>query len=662
MSFLDEATIEGGLVNVTFGDAIASASETLSIDQAPTVQINLLDPSRDLIESNIWQQRSRLVLRDPVSGKRRTYILVQTDKQGAGRYTATFEQWEVYKLRQAKGYRKAYRSRIDRVTFAQSLCRESGVKFHAPEAGPAAPTTTTAKGSAGGRSGFGKGANVTVKGSPATVNQLAALTEALDEAVRLKASEKVLIGMVMAGTQESSWNRWAKNDVGHGHFGVFQQDPSIYSESGHWNVTQTAHEFLVGARTYDWKTDKPRTDTPATGSFMALMRGYTGATRTLGEVIEKRQGSGEDPHKTYDRWLAEATHTVAAFNSPGRTDTHTTLLRNDKFEFSRGQPGHPESSWDTLQTLASDVGFRCFMVDDTVWFVSDDWLFATAPLATLQEGDGIVNAITWTLDVGKARDECNADVTDLWVVAPGVAVRVEGEGPADGKWLLAEWTRDLLRPTASIKLVKPGATLPEPLGDQSGTGYKVPRYDSTNVERGDKTTLDQDPQTGTTLSARRIVVEALNNWYLHHRGECIYSGPNHPTIGLRWDGITNKRKTPDFPRYADCSSGSTWALWLAWLKYPNVVSDPNQNGWAYGSTRSMIPNGQVRTAANALPGDCVFYGGGVNATTHVAVMVATKGGKPWVISMGGPGGPSFEPYDYRSDIVGWRSYIQDTTV
>jgi hypothetical protein len=651
VSLLDDATIEGGLVNVQFGQAIQTATETLSIDQAPTVTITLIDPDRTLVESGLWQQRSRLVIKD------RTYILVQIEKQGASRLQVTFEQWEVYKLRQAKKYRKAFRSRIDRVTFAQSLCRESGVKFHAPEAGPAAPTVTTVRGSgSGAAAGFAKGAKVTVKGSPATANQLLALSQALDEAIRLKVSTETLIGVVMAGTQESSWNRWAKNDVGHGHFGIFQQDPTIYSQSGHWDPAQDVHEFLVGPRTWDWKTGKPVTDVPKAGSFMALMRGYTGANRTIGEVIEQTQRSGENPTTTYDKWRDEAEATVTAYNSPGRTNTHTALLRNDKMEFSRGQPGHPETSWDTLQGLATDIGFRCFMVGDTVWFVSDDWLFATPPIATLREGDGIANAITWTLDVGKSRDECDVDVNDLWVYSPGVAVQVEGEGPAEGKWLLAEWTRNLLRPTATVRLVKPGATLPEPVGDQSGNGYKAPRYGPGNTERATKTDQNTDPQTGTTFSARQMVTNALTNWYRNHRGQCVYTQGHE-----RWDGIVNKRKPPDFPRYADCSSGSTWALWLAWLVYPDVVSDPSENGWSSGWTGSMIKTGQVRTASNALPGDCVFYGGGYNATTHVAVMVARIGGKPWVIGMGSPGGPSYVPYDYRSDVVGWRSYIQDSS-
>jgi hypothetical protein len=112
VSLLDDATIEGGLVNVQFGQAIQTATETLSIDQAPTVTITLIDPDRTLVESGLWQQRSRLVIKD------RTYILVQIEKQGASRLQVTFEQWEVYKLRQAKKYRKAFRSRIDRVTFA----------------------------------------------------------------------------------------------------------------------------------------------------------------------------------------------------------------------------------------------------------------------------------------------------------------------------------------------------------------------------------------------------------------------------------------------------------------------------------------------------------------------------------------------------------------
>lgn len=465
MTLLDDALLNGGLVRVRFGDAIQHARENLSIDGAPTVTLTLIDPERELVRSAVWQQRSTLTLGD------RRYVLVQTDKQAGGVLQLTFEQWEVYVLRQARGYRHAYRDRIDRVTFARSLCRESRIKFHAPEAGPPAPTTEQRGGgsSDGPKAGFDKGAKVSL-----TSVQRAALTVAIGEAVRLKASKDTILAMVMAGLDESGWDPRKQEISGSQHWGLFQQDPRYYTNPQRGNALQQAHEFLVGGKTWDEATGKPRTDVPEPGSMMALMRGFTGATRTLGDVITVRQGPGL-PGSVYDAFRPRAEAILTAFHDPGWTTARTRLLLQDRYEFSRGQPGEPETSWDALGRLAGDIGWRRFMVGDTVWFVSDEWLFATPSLATLAEGDGVVDAITWTLDVGKARDECRVEVGDSWVYSPGVVVSVDGEGPADGRWLLTEWERDLLLPGGSLLLHKPGDTIREPVGDQSSKGFKPAR-------------------------------------------------------------------------------------------------------------------------------------------------------------------------------------------
>jgi murein DD-endopeptidase MepM/ murein hydrolase activator NlpD len=57
-------------------------------------------------------------------------------------------------------------------------------------------------------------------------------------------------------------------------------------------------------------------------------------------------------------------------------------------------------------------------------------------------------------------------------------VTLENEGPANGKWLVSSWQRDLLAPTGTLTLVKPGATVPEPVGAQTGNGYKPPKDSS----------------------------------------------------------------------------------------------------------------------------------------------------------------------------------------
>jgi hypothetical protein len=160
------------------------------------------------------------------------------------------------------------------------------------------------------------------------------------------------------------------------------------------------------------------------------------------------------------------------------------------------------------------------------------------------------------------------------------------------------------------------------------------------------------------MTAREFVVGVFRDWYAHHKGESVYSGPGHSTVGLRWDGISHHRPAGDYPRFADCSSGYEWALWLGQLKFgPNVVEDPSRNGWAWGSTLSMAPHGVARSASTAEPGDAFFFGRSAWNTTHVAMMVERINGVPWTIGFGSQGGPWLLPYRYRHDLVLVRSYI-----
>jgi hypothetical protein len=517
VSLLDDATLEGGLVRVQLGDAIAQASENLSIDGAPTVRMTLLDPARELLGSQLWQQRSRLAL-----GERR-YVLVQTDKQAGGLLQLTFEQWESYVLRQARGYGQkadtARRKTITRVAFAERLCRASRVKFHAPEAGPPVPkfqgagATTASAGTTQAEtgSGFSAAAKKKIKigrdgGAPLTRVQEEALTVALGEAVRLKATVLEMTGMVMAGIMESNWDPKVQESKGSAHWGLFQQNTTAYTRPDAGDPLQAAHEFLCGSGTWQELPWKARTDKPTGGhSFLALMKGFTGAKRTLGSVVEEAQGSGTGKGGgAYDAFRVQANAVVAGYHNPGWTDPHRTLLLSDQYAFSRGEAGKPETTWDCLGRLAEEIGWRRFLVGDTVWFVSDEWLMATPPRATLAEGDGVVDGISWTLDVGKARDECQVQVNESWLYAPGVLVTLEGEGPADGKWIVAEWERDLLQPSGTLRLVKPGGTLPEPVGDQTPKGFK-PTYTTTTAAQ----TTPKDVRTFSGGLAKEVVMQQL---------------------------------------------------------------------------------------------------------------------------------------------------------
>lgn len=618
MTLLDDATLEGIGVYEHFGPP-KSAKQLRSTEQAPTITLTFLDPDLDIINSTLIAGlsddddviigRADPVLRFPpvlVLGGN-SWVLVQADKELGRVVILTFESLEVYLLRVTNSYRKVFRSKVDRLAFAESMCREAGVKFHAPQAGPGTPRFAPSTAISGGTlpataaSGFAGGVAIYVNQTIADADTKQSLTIALDYAVSLGASEAVLIGMVMTGTGESRWWRKATNHVGAGHYGIFQQDPRYYTRPDAYDVTQATHEFLVGGKTWDAAKGQPTTTTPQRGSFMALMEGFTGAASTIGSIITRRQGSDADG-SYYQAYYAESKRTVAAFQSPDRKREHTVLLAHDKYEFTRGQPGLPESTWDCLARLASEIGWRRFMVGDTVWFVPDEWLFATAEVATLEESTGVAEEITWSWDRGKPLNTCEVAVDDTWVHSPGVVFRINGQGPATGKWLLSEWERDLLAPTGTLRFIKPGQTIPEPVGDQSGKGWK----------RSNPRGFDPGSVPGGSDVGSRVAQWALS--YAPTPPPAYGWGAKH---GVPFAAIlANPHPAPPF----DCSSFTRWA-WGAEGKIDIAV--PNGDV-TYGQIKNARANpavlhGEAGTTppGGFQPGDLVYTSGG----GHVSIIV-----------------------------------------
>lgn len=134
-----------------------------------------------------------------------------------------------------------------------------------------------------------------------------------------------------------------------------------------------------------------------------------------------------------------------------------------------------DTHWDAAQRIAQDIGRRVFVRRNHLWFASDDWLLARPPFANVREQANGVDAITWTIDVGQ--DVAELDVTARsFELYAGDTVRVQGEGPADGGWIVSEVRGSLHRPTVNVRLIQPEPTLPEPQAeavDEGGVGGDI---------------------------------------------------------------------------------------------------------------------------------------------------------------------------------------------
>lgn len=148
--------------------------------------------------------------------------------------------------------------------------------------------------------------------------------------------------------------------------------------------------------------------------------------------------------------------------------------------------------------------------------------------------------------------------------------------------------------------------------------------------------------------ARRRAVDAMGLAY-RNRGVVHYTqGPR------RWDGIRQRLRSAEgqFPRYADCSSLTTWALWNALtgvggMDFADVV---NGLGWAAGYTGTQLTHG--RRVDDLMPGDLVLYGRG-----WPGMHVAMYRGDGMVYSHGSESGPHLLAVRYRGDVMQFRRYI-----
>jgi hypothetical protein len=147
------------------------------------------------------------------------------------------------------------------------------------------------------------------------------------------------------------------------------------------------------------------------------------------------------------------------------------------------------------------------------------------------------------------------------------------------------------------------------------------------------------------IEARRLALNAFRLTYTHR-------GAVHYTQGAaRWQGINNDLKAfkGQYPRYADCSSLYTWALWNAFDHF-GWSDSVNGTGWRAGYTGTLLTHG--KRVSSLLPGDAIFYGRGWPGT-HVTMYV----GNGLCYSHGSEAGPYLVSYRYRSDIMQFRRYI-----
>lgn len=605
LAMLGRARIGGRGLSADLIDVITSAETAESLEGASTLKITLADRDDRLLTSGAFDRKMDL----KVDGQ--AYRLVGVSR-GDGTLDIDFEDFEIAEMR---GISKplTVAKTMTRAQFARMIATENkrlGIRFVSPGVmsipkGLSTLPKSTARRTAERAPGLSPSARITVQGKAADAEQRRNIERVLDVAVSVTKSERLLLATITCIIVENwCYNRIVRGQTDLDSVGLFQQRPS-QGWKGLYNIEKATKEFLGHA---------VKLDSPA---------------RTPGQIAQAVQRSAHP--ERYDKWIGEAKTILAAYNGDAGatlTDGSASTDTQQRDSWTRGGNGQPEDSWACLGRLAEEVRWRRFMVQRTLYFVPDIYLLRAKPVASIAEGMVGIGRIQFRIDVGKPVDRLDVTMTyDNWRPQIGTVIDVRNQGPASGRWLVGEVTRDLFAPGCQVVLVRPMAALPEPKDTSSGSDFAP----STGVGGGANFGAETGIRDRIVQTAKAWIAKASQYTYLQAR----------PYPDSLWSRSAKGR--------LDCSSSTI-------LIYKEAgAPDPSGNKYnGQGETGAMYRAG--RKVGTAKPGDLIFYGweSGLQRPGHVVVYV----GDGKVVSHGGSGDghPKLINMNYRP-ITGIRSYV-----
>lgn len=501
---LAKVLLNGNTLDVNIVGSLTDASIERTMDGASTVTLTVYDPERKLINSDLVDDRA-LITVDGLSFMRAAVSKAGTD------LTFTFEDREVAILRRNRKPRKANRSQVTRAEFALSMVREVKnpvIKFFCPELHKVVPIAKSSqKVSATTRAsnrqpGFDSGVTFTVKGIKATREQITNAERSLDVARTHNAPRLAHVALIMAEIQESGLRNLTGGDSSS--VGILQLlntwlGGSTSTSGGRRDVELVVKMFLENG---------------FAGKGGAIALAQADPNKEPSVIATQVQGNARGA-ADYAPWKAEAEKIVALYyGGDGTYDPATDTTSSGatgKYEFRRGQPGQSESTWDALQRLASEVNWHCFMVEGTVYFVSDDYLMRSKPLMRITETSTGVDYIDFDIDSGKKVATCTVTARlSRWAAPPGSVVAVDGMGPADGRWLVQSVRRSLFSADGTVELRRAAPALLEPAQDQGsqsgGGGFSV---GSANSVAGAKARIGSDGKALVPADAPEAVKKII---------------------------------------------------------------------------------------------------------------------------------------------------------
>jgi hypothetical protein len=475
--------------------------------------------------------------------------------------TLTFEHQLVHWLRHRRGARRASRGACTRAQFVLALVREVSTRryrFVCPDltakqeiaktstrgirsalrVASSASRSSVDTSSEASASGFAPGASIIVKGKAATAEQRRNLQTALRRCDTKnapdRASRALVLGMIeesacvnlRGGDRDSSGVLQVRASTARGIPGLDARDVGAVSdeflEHGFWKHRPQGAIALAKAHP-DW---------------------------TAAQITQACQGSAP---ARYAKWDDDADRILKAWAGSGSEAGAARGTYAKSFQFARNAD---EDSWTAIQRLAEEVGWRCFVVADSIYYMSERSLYERRPRYQVAVGDPAVLDLSYDMDWGKPVSECTLQVVlERWDAPPGSVVVIDGYGPPDGRWLVASVRRDYFAVHGDVTLRQPGPAKKEPAHE-------------TGTRSADDTTNGGGAHGDASKSARlydecRRISDA--------GGPYVYGGGHGPALSSLQSG-----------QGLDCSSSCSLALRRAGMFSASVAWTSGRFASDYG--------------------------------------------------------------------------------
>lgn len=495
-------TLAGRRVTIDVVNSILGGEISDAIDGSSTLSFTMHDPERKLLRSKLFNDRVTARL-DNVR-----YVLVKVSRNGDD-LALTFEDETVDRLRRITDPRKISRNKSTRAQFILSQVKEANMKGLAaieaiiPELNDVQPIKSSVerKPTTMKREdkdpGFDSKAKFTVKGQPATTEQIEIANRMLDVARSHKAPFAVMVMTIMAAIQESSMR-----NLTYGHsssVGVLQLldiwlGGSTSESGGRRDVELVTKMFLT---------------TGFTGKGGALTQYAKTPNADYGDMIHNVQGNAAGGGD-YRPWKSEAEKIVKLYNGGDGTynDVAQETSAKARYEFSRGNPQdrEKESAWASIRRLADEVGWRAFVSRNRFYYFSDDRLMRQMPAFRVDDSTTEVQVEDFDIDMGKSVDTLTLSTrAEKWGLEIGEVVVIEDYGPADGRFLVSAVQRDLFSFRTRVELRRPQQKLPEPAPEQETSIAGLSSTSGTSV-----TGFDGEIPAGTHRTKMGVAPVASN--------------------------------------------------------------------------------------------------------------------------------------------------------